>query len=230
MPRSPRKNHLVIDGPVGPLEALLELPAQATTRSETEGVTQSGSDSTVGTVAVLCHPHPQHGGTMLNKVVHTLARAMLHCGHAALRFNYRGVGASGGSYAGGEGELEDALAVIAYVRQRWPHARLRLAGFSFGGVVAARAAVMQPPERLITVAPAVNILDMKLQALPTMPWLIVQGEADDVVPAAAVQSWVSEHLSHGGQSGPELLLLPGVGHFFHGELGTLRDAVAGWAG
>ncbi|MEE4184625.1 MAG: alpha/beta fold hydrolase [Gammaproteobacteria bacterium] len=213
MSTSPQKESLTIAGPAGPLEALLEQPQQGA----------------VTTVAVVCHPHPQHGGTMLNKVVHTVARAMVDLGHAALRFNYRGVGASAGSYADGEGELQDALAVVAFVRERWPDAALWLAGFSFGGVVAARAAAVANPACLITIAPAVNILEAKLERLPTMPWLIVQGEADDVVPAAAVQSWVAR-CGEQADCRPELVLLPGVGHFFHGELGTLRTLITDHTG
>ena len=213
MSSSPQKESLTITGPAGPLEALLEQPQ--------EGV--------VTAVAVVCHPHPQHGGTMLNKVVHTVARAVLDLGHAALRFNYRGVGASAGSYADGEGELEDALAVVGLVRDRWPDAALWLAGFSFGGVVAARAAAVVEPARLITIAPAVNILDAKLDRLPAVPWLVVQGEADDVVPAADVQAWVAR-CGEQGACQPELVLLPGVGHFFHGELGTLRALITTHAG
>ena len=118
----PPKTSLVIDGPAGSLEALLEDP---------------GADGRH--FAVVCHPHPLHGGTMHNKVVHTLARALQEQGMPTLRFNYRGVGASAGAYDDGRGETEDALAVIAWGRRRWPGAQLVLAGFSFGAFVASHA-------------------------------------------------------------------------------------------
>jgi len=204
MPRAPSKEFLTIDGPVGTLEGLLEVP---------EGFAGNR-------VAVLCHPHPQYQGTMLNKVVHTLARAMTDMGIAALRFNFRGTGVSEGTYAGGSGEVDDVEAVADYVAKRWPDADLWLAGFSFGAIVAARAALQLKPEQLISIAPAVNLPGRDLVALPATPWLIVQGDADELVPVAAVRAWVAS-LS----PSPELVVLPGVDHFFHGELGALRQTL-----
>ena len=139
--RRPAAEALTISGPAGALETLLEVPA---------------AGAPVGGFAVVCHPHPLHGGTMQNKVVHTLARALQEAGIATLRFNFRGVGASAGSYDEGRGEIEDALAVIAYGRARWPGAALTLAGFSFGAQVALLAAPSSAPARLITVAPPVE--------------------------------------------------------------------------
>ena len=204
MGRAPHKESLTIRGPAGSLEALLETPESFTGRC----------------VAVLCHPHPQHQGTMLNKVVHTLARAMTDLGIAALRFNFRGTGASEGAYAGGDGEVDDVAAVAASVAERWPDADLWLAGFSFGAIVSARAAATIVPRQLISIAPAVNLLGKEFVVQPSMPWLIVQGEADELVPAAAVRAWVTNFVPR-----PELVLLPGVDHFFHGELITLRQTL-----
>jgi alpha/beta superfamily hydrolase len=204
MVKAPVKEQLRIHGPAGYLEALLETPA----------------DSDGSRVAVLCHPHPQHKGTMTNKVVHTMARAMNDLGIPALRFNFRGVGASEGEYADGTGEIDDVEAVAKYVRDRWPAAELWLAGFSFGAVVAARAAVRLGPSQLISIAPAVNILGRVLVAQPTMPWLIIQGESDEVVPANDVIEWVKTL-----DPQPELLVMPDVGHFFHGHLVTLRETL-----
>jgi uncharacterized protein len=204
MGRAPSTQSLTIRGPVGSLEALLEIP---------QGF--SGS-----CVAVLCHPHPQHQGTMFNKVVHTLARAMTDLGIAALRFNFRGTGTSEGTYAGGDGEVDDVEAVAASVAERWPGAHLWLAGFSFGAIVSARASVKLAPRQLISIAPAVNLPGKKFLVQPAMPWLIIQGEADEVVPAAAVTAWVENFVPR-----PELVLLPGVDHFFHGELITLRHTL-----
>jgi alpha/beta superfamily hydrolase len=157
---------------------------------------------------------------MHNKVVHTLARALLELGIATFRFNYRGVGASVGSYDEGVGETADALAVIAAGRARWPAAELVLGGFSFGGVVALRAAAPAAARRLVTVAPAVD--RVPLDALADLPhnWLLVQGMADEVVPQAHVQAW-AESLS----LPPQCVWLPGVGHFFHGALNPLKATV-----
>jgi len=157
---------------------------------------------------------------MLNKVVHTLARAMTDLGIAALRFNFRGTGASEGTYAGGDGEVDDVEAVAASVAEHWPGAHLWLAGFSFGAIVAARASVKLAPRQLISIAPAVNLPGKKFIVQPAMPWLIIQGEADEVVPAAAVTAWAETFVPR-----PELVLLPGVDHFFHGELITLRHTL-----
>ncbi|MDP6436059.1 MAG: alpha/beta hydrolase [Gammaproteobacteria bacterium] len=204
MVRAPDKQNLSIEGPAGMLEALLEKPA----------------DRTFDRVAVLCHPHPRHQGTMYNKVVHTLARAMHDLGLATLRFNFRGTGASEGKYADGEGEIDDVVAVVGYVRQSWPEAELWLGGFSFGAVVSARAAHQLQPARLISIAPAVNILGRELADQPAMPWLIIQGDADEVVPHEDVLEWLAAL-----QTGPRLIVLKGVGHFFHGHLVELRETL-----
>ena len=125
MARTPNSETLSIDGPVGKLECLLERPR----------------DSAPVAVAVVCHPHPAHGGAMTNKVTHTLARAFVSNGCAAMRFNFRGVGKSDGSYAEGDGELDDALAVADWLTEEIPGIPLWLAGFSFGGAIAVRASL-----------------------------------------------------------------------------------------
>lgn len=172
-------------------------------------------------VAVICHPHPQHGGTLSNKVVMTLARTFVQLGYTAVRFNFRGVGASQGAWDGGRGEVDDALAVIQAYRQ--PAQALVLGGFSFGGYVATRAAAQLSPgtgaERLVLVAPAVVNFDAA--PVPTGS-LVVHGEADDVVPLQAVLAWARP------QSLP-VTVLPGAGHFFHGQLSVLKQIVlAAW--
>lgn len=172
-------------------------------------------------VAVICHPHPQHGGTLGNKVVMTLARTFVQLGYTAVRFNFRGVGASQGAWDEGRGEVDDALAVIQAYRQ--PAQPLVLGGFSFGGYVATRAAAQLPPgagaERLVLVAPAVVNFD----AAPVPAGsLLVHGETDDVVPLQAVLAWARP------QSLP-VTVLPGAGHFFHGQLSVLKQIVlAAW--
>ena len=204
---------LTITGPAGGLEALLEVPAPATPGGQPVGG------------ALICHPHPQHGGTMHNKVVHTVARAFHEHGWATLRFNFRGVGASVGTYAEGVGETADAIAAAAWLVERFAGAPLALAGFSFGGAVAFNAAAVLNPALLITVAPAIDRVSVALSGRPTSPWLVVQGDADDVVAAARVQSWVAAF-----EPQPEPVVLPGVGHFFHGALSDLRTAVEQFVG
>ncbi|MGA2023814.1 MAG: alpha/beta fold hydrolase [Steroidobacteraceae bacterium] len=204
MSTPPRAQSLRIAGPVGGLEALLEDPQHA-----------PGAG-----FGVVCHPHPLHGGTMQNKVVHTLARALQEQGLPTLRFNYRGVGQSEGTYDEGRGERDDALAVIAWGRARWPNAPLVLAGFSFGALVALYAAPQAQPIRLIMVAPPVSHAPFPDVTPPTCPWLIVQGEADELVDYREVQAWAARFTPP-----PSLRLLAGVDHFFHGRLHELRDAV-----
>jgi alpha/beta superfamily hydrolase len=193
---------LEIAGPAGVLEAAIDgstLPAIAT--------------------AVICHPHPLQAGTMTNKVVTTLSRAFTSLGADAVRFNFRGVGASAGSYADGVGEREDALAVIAWSRAQWPGRPIYLGGFSFGGAIAAAIAARAAPAGLVTVAPAVDRLPRDFAA-PSCPWLLVHGDADDVVPPQPVLDW-AESLA----APPRIVLLPNVGHFFHGRLAALLDTV-----
>lgn len=210
MSGNPVAEPLLLAGSAGALEAVVEVPVGA---------------SQPPAFMVVCHPHPQHGGTMHNKVVTTLARCAHELGVPTLRFNYRGVGASAGSYDEGRGETEDALAAVAWGRQRWPDARLWLGGFSFGGVVALRASTTRgvgSVDRLITVAPALgrNFGAPREISVPTCPWLIVQGDADEVVDASVVIDWAGQL-----QPPPELVVLPGVGHFFHGQLLALQQRV-----
>lgn len=202
---SPRRETLFVPGPAGPLEALLEYPAA----------------QPVAGLAVVCHPHPQQQGTMRNKVVHTLARALNELGFAALRFNFRGTGASAGSWDGGRGEADDVAAASDYLCTREPALPLWLAGFSFGGAMAARVAAAGDVARLVTVAPPPGLLGPEmLPRLPACPWLLVQGEDDDVVPAADQRRWLAER-----QAAVELVTMAGVGHFFHGRLAELRGVL-----
>jgi len=190
----------MLAGPAGALECALDAPA-----GESVGV------------AVICHPHPVHGGTMDNKVVITIARAMLQIGYSTVRFNFRGVGASEGKWDNGRGEVEYALAVAAAYRD--PQRRFMLGGFSFGGYVAAEAASRLPPdakpERLVLVGPSTQ-----KQQVPPVPadTIVVHGEADDVVPLAATLDWARP------QNLP-VIVLPGVGHFFHGQITLLKNVL-----
>ena len=207
--RPPRAEPQRIPGPAGVLEALLEDP-QA----------EAASSGTRVGFGVVCHPHPLYGGTMTNKVVHTVARSLQEQGLATLCFNFRGVGQSEGQYDEGRGETDDALAIIAWGRQRWGKAPLTLAGFSFGAMVALLAATAARPARLITIAPAVKYLHYSEIAPPTCPWLIVQGQADEVVDYRDVSAFAARF-----SPPPVLRLLPGTDHFFHGHLPELRAAL-----
>jgi alpha/beta superfamily hydrolase len=203
--RAPVPQPALIDGPAGPLEARVEDPAPGTAPS---------------VVGVVCHPHPLYGGTMQNKVVHTLARAMQELGAPTTRFNFRGVGGSAGRYDGGAGELEDALAVCAWARQRWNCQPLWLAGFSFGSAVVLQAATVVQPRSLVTVAPPVGRIIVSPVARPACPWLVVQGDRDELVDVVQVRRWVDEFVP-----APRLVVLGEAEHFFHGRLGELRAAV-----
>jgi alpha/beta superfamily hydrolase len=205
---APESERLVLPGPAGALEALIETPHASATPSAKRSF------------GVILHPHPLHGGTMDNKVVHTLSRAFQEHGAPTIRFNFRGVGGSEGTFADGMGETEDALAVIAAGRERWPDAHLWLGGFSFGAAVALRVAERAQPRRLVTVAPATTRIDLTDVAVPDIPWLLVHGEADDVVDPSETLAWAERQ-----QHRPQVVMLPACGHFFHGKLIELRDAV-----
>ena len=195
---------LNLPGPAGLLESLVDLPEQ---------------DARRGT-AVICHPHPLHGGTMHNKVVTMLSRSLVELGLATVRFNFRGVGASAGSYDDGNGETDDLRAVVDWVRRERPDDALWLAGFSFGSYVALRAAASLAPQQLIQIAPPVGRWAFETITLPDCPWLIVQGEADEVVDPAAVFAWAA-NLPKNAQ----LVRMAETSHFFHRRLMDLRGAV-----
>lgn len=194
-----------IEGPVGALEVVVETPAGAPRG-----------------LVVVAHPHPQMGGTMDNKIVHTLVRAFVSQGWVAVRFNFRGVGASEGGWDEGRGEVDDMLAVVVHHRTdpQWRSLPLALAGFSFGGYVAAAAAMRligqgQAVEPLVLVSPAASRFEV-----PAVPahTLVIEGELDDVVPLTSILDWLRP------QSLP-VTVVPGAGHFFHGQLGTLKHIV-----
>jgi alpha/beta superfamily hydrolase len=193
---------LTIAGPAGAIECAVDAPAGSPTG-----------------LAIVCHPHPLQGGTLDNKVAQTLARALVQTGCLSVRFNFRGIGASEGGWDEGRGEVDDALAVVQAFRAQAPGQPLTLAGFSFGGYVAASAADRLPadgkPRNLVLVAPAVQTFTM-----PAVPanTLMIHGERDDVVPLSAALDWARP------QSLP-VTVVPGGGHFFHGLLLVLRDIV-----
>jgi alpha/beta superfamily hydrolase len=157
---------------------------------------------------------------MHNKVAHTLARSFVRLGYAALRFNFRGTEGSEGEYDEGIGELDDALVALRWMRAEFATGPIWLAGFSFGAAIALRAAIEEPVDGLITVAPAVSRFASGLASQPQCPWLIVQGDQDELVNIEATISWFNELLP-----GPELAVIPEAEHFFHGRLVDLREIV-----
>lgn len=191
----------LISGPIGQLEVELTVPEQANRHY----------------VAIIGHPHSLQGGTMRNKVVTTMARAFKELGIASLRFNFRGVGQTAGAYDAGIGESEDML----FLAQRWlqemPEVTLLFAGFSFGSYVAYRAAAQSAHALLITIAPSVHHYDYTEFTPSPSPWIVVQGDADEIVPAQLVVDFAT-------QAKPPLRLLPftETGHFFHGKLIELK--------
>ena len=200
----PAAERVALEGPVGVLEAIVETP-----------VDFDGARS-----ALVCHPHPLYGGSMENKVVTVTARALEEAGIATVRFNFRGVGASGGTFDEGRGETDDALAVADWAGKRWPGASLTAAGFSFGSFVAYQLASRRPVERLITIAPPVKRFDFEAVPVPAVPWVVIQGDQDELVDLAAVRAWTTTLARP-----PELLVIEGAEHFFHGKLNDLRSAV-----
>jgi alpha/beta superfamily hydrolase len=202
-----RETPVFIDGPVGQLEALyLDL-------DEAKGI------------ALICHPNPVQGGTMLNKVISTLQRTARDAGLITLRFNYRGVGASAGGSDMGEGEVDDAQAAAKWLRDKHPDLPMTLFGFSFGGFVAATLggrleAEGETLKHLFMVAPAVMRIT-SVDALPQKGALtIIQPDTDEVVEPQLVYDW-SDKLPRPH----ELLKVAECGHFFHGKLTDLKDLI-----
>jgi alpha/beta superfamily hydrolase len=167
--------------------------------------------------AIICHPHPLFGGTMHNKVVTTLARVFRDLGLRSVRFNFRGVGKSSGVHDEGIGEVKDLLTIVAWIKKLFPNDAIWLAGFSFGAYVATKGAMQISPQQLVTIAPQVSRFKQDDLALVTCPWVLVQGEQDEVVSAEEVFAWI-ETLPHK----PEVIRMPTAGHFFHGQLMELR--------
>ena len=191
-------------GESGLIEALVDAPVHEAVRG----------------TAVIAHPHPLFGGTMQNKVVQTLARAFVQCGWQAVRFNFRGVGASAGTYDEGRGEAADMLAVIRQVADEGP---LALAGFSFGAFVTSQVvqslAAERPPEKLVLVGTAASRFAVAPIASDLHErTLVLHGEQDDTVSLSSVMDWARP------QSLP-VMVIPGVEHFFHGQLPLLKNLV-----
>ena len=195
----------MLEGPTGALESMTDI-------AEADGARRG--------VAVICHPNPVQGGTMHNKVVTMVERALRESGLDTVRFNFRGTGNSPGEYDNGDGEGDDLAAVVAWVRRMRPDDALWLAGFSFGSYVTISRAVELQAAALISIAPPVGRWQFQALKPPTCPWLVVQGEADEVVEPQAVFDWIDAL-----EKKPELVRMPDTSHFFHRRLMDLRGAI-----
>jgi alpha/beta superfamily hydrolase len=205
--QSPSVERTVIEGPAGAIEAMIERPP----------------DARGDIIAVCCHPHPLYGGTMQNKVVHTLARSCHDQRVTTIRFNFRGVGASEGRHDDAVGESEDAAVVADFAQRATGATQLWSLGFSFGAFVAWRLAAARAASALVTVAPPVQRFDFTLLPVPRCPWLVAQGDSDELVDHERVLAW-----TRSVSPPPEVRLLAGAEHFFHGRLTELRSIVTTW--
>jgi len=194
-----------LPGPAGKLEVL----------------TTSQKNENAKGVAIVCHPHPLYQGTMHNKVVTTLARTFQELKLNTIRFNFRGVGQSEGSYGEGKGELEDLLTIAAWIKTVYPHLPVWLSGFSFGAFIATCAAAKIMPVQLVTVGLPVSYLK-EWPAIPSIPcpWLVVHGEQDELTPIAEVSHWIENIKPH-----PQLIIIQDASHFFHRKLIELRQQI-----
>jgi hypothetical protein len=205
----PRKiESLFLAGPAGRLEALLEEPEEAAPRA----------------AALVCHPHPQHGGTMHNKVVYRVARGLRRTGHVVLRFNYRGVNLSEGSYAHGEGELDDARAALAYLRERFPDLSYTLAGFSFGSRIALRlgcdSAIAPAPSRIIVVGFPTAYRNAASLESCQRPRIFIQSTNDEFGAVNDLRATFDAL-----PLPKQLILIDARDHFFTGALEQLEEEV-----
>jgi alpha/beta superfamily hydrolase len=195
------KEHIeLIEGPAGTLELCLQEPLSHTKK-----------------IGIVCHPHPLYGGTMHNKVVTTLTRVFRDLHMINVRFNFRGIGKSTGTFDEGVGETDDTLSVIQWAQERFPSHELFLAGFSFGAYVALRASTFTKVDQLITIAPAVNHASFSTLFSPH-PWIIVIAENDHIVPPKDIYDWTNTLPVK-----PDILTFPETSHFFDGKLHALRE-------
>jgi len=198
---------LLLDGPAGALEVAVDLPEPADARP---------------LVAVVCHPLPTEGGTMHNKVVTMVARALRELGATTVRFNFRGTGGSAGGFDQGNGERDDLRTVVEWVRAARPDDALWLAGFSFGAYVSLSAAAQLQPDALVSIAPPASGRgwDFGPIQVPEVPWLVVQGDADEIVDPQSVYDWIDTLPRK-----PQLVRMYDTSHFFHRKLIDLRGAI-----
>lgn len=192
-----------IDGLAGEIEVLITCPKVLT-------------DTTP--IVIISHPHPLYGGSMTNKVVTILAKSFSELDAITVRFNFRGVGKSGGKYDDGIGEADDVQMLAKKLKHWRPEAPLWLAGFSFGAYVTARAQKKIHAEKLLLVAPPVSMYPFDEVPEISVPYIVIQGGQDEVIDAAAVKNWVSQRANQ-----PQLIWMEEAGHFFHGKLIEVKE-------
>jgi len=200
---SERTKKTIINGNCGKIEALY-------TKSEQ-------LNSYASHYAIICHPHPLHGGSMNNKVVTTIAKSLDQLGISTLRFNFRGVGNSEGEFDNTIGEYEDLLAAHNWMQNKFPENPCILAGFSFGSYICCKAASTINPSALITVAPAVVSQDYGPYPKYNGAWHLIQGDKDEITDPNAVTTWAKQK-----KPTPNIISIAGAGHFFHGKLHELE--------
>ena len=192
----------LLRGPAGLIECAVDVPEEA--------------DERLGTI-IICHPHPAHGGTMHNKVVTILERSMRELGLHTVRFNFRGVGMSEGSFDDGYGETDDLFAAADWVRRTRPDDSLWLGGFSFGSYITTRAALNLDIGQLISIAPPIDRYAFEALHHPECPWLVVQGDEDELVNVDIVSNWAGKL-----KPPPDLVIMQEADHFFHRRIMDLR--------
>jgi alpha/beta superfamily hydrolase len=195
----PASERVLVEGAAGAIETVVDFPEQ----------TPRG-------IALVAHPHPLFGGSLDNKVAQTLARVFYEMGYAALRPNFRGVGASAGVHDEGRGETDDLLKVLDYARTRFGDLPVALAGFSFGAYVQTRVAKLAAPERMVLVGTSVSRSSPETVPANT---ILIHGELDETVPLAEVMAWALP------QELP-VVVIPGADHFFHRRLHIIRNIVS----
>lgn len=194
-----------ITGMAGKIETLITLPKSITATTP---------------IVVISHPHPLYGGSMTNKVVHILSKSFSELGAITVRFNFRGVGKSAGEFDHGVGEADDLQVLVEKLKQWRPQSPIWLAGFSFGAYVTARAQAVIKAEKLLFVAPPVSMYSFADLDEIDIPWIVIQGGQDEIIDSAAVKSWVSERPNQ-----PQLIWMEDAGHFFHGKLNDVKEAL-----
>lgn len=206
------KNIISVPGDAGQLEAWVDV---------------SDDQRATAPICVICHPHPLYGGSMMNKVVFTIAKAMSQSGIDTIRFNFRGVGQSEGSFGGGLGESSDLRRICEWVRSSYPGRPLWLAGFSFGAFVVLNCFNDLCPKVMISVAPPVGstYFDFSPEFSVDVPWLVINGDKDELIDPRDIGDWVL-HLS----PQPGHTVITGADHFFNGSLSPLKTAILEFCG
>jgi alpha/beta superfamily hydrolase len=220
---------IFIEGPAGQLETMvfgLDNIQELMENSIKKDDSTLSSISSIKTIGVVCHPHPLHQGTMNNKVVTMICKALQSLGLPTVRFNFRGVGESEGHYDNGTGERLDLEAVLSFLQKSFPDAQFCLAGFSFGSYIALQVAAETqsfPIKALLSVAPPVHHFAFDKLLLPASPWVIIQGTEDSIVSYEKVLNWVK--VLEAKKSNLQFITMEGAEHFFHGKLIELKTLI-----